>query len=142
LARQIHCEIFRDGARFGYRVHFCDSDHFHYISSSCEGLERALEAHDGHQERNWERPGPFAAADVVLVSDEYKPESVGWRMKQQEIQDPRKTPFRRQALGTRRSALVMPSACSFRWCSDLRSTCIFEWKSQAIQDANCSGKRR
>jgi hypothetical protein len=95
VARKTHCEIFRDGERFGYRVRFYDSDHFHYISSSYEGPERALEAHDKHQERIWEQTRPFAAADVLLVSDEYKPESVGWRMKQQEIQKPLTTPFSR-----------------------------------------------
>jgi hypothetical protein len=58
-------------------------------------LERALESHDGHQERVCEQAGPSADADVVLVSDEYKPDSVGWRMEQQEIQGRRKSPFRR-----------------------------------------------
>jgi hypothetical protein len=52
------------------------------------------ESHDGHQERIWEQPGPSTAADVVLVSDEYQPDSVGWRMEQQEIQGPRKSQFR------------------------------------------------
>jgi hypothetical protein len=32
---------------------------------------------------------------VVLVSDEYKPDSVGWRMERWEIQVPRKSLFRR-----------------------------------------------
>jgi len=39
--------------------------------------------------------GGSAAADVVLVSHEYKPETVGWRMERQEIEGPRKTLFRR-----------------------------------------------
>jgi hypothetical protein len=45
---------------------------------------------------SWSNP-PSWSADVVLVSDEYKPESVGWRMEQQESQGPRKSSFRRCA---------------------------------------------
>jgi hypothetical protein len=48
-----------------------------------------------HQEHVWEQPVPSADTDVVLVSDEYKPESVSRRMEQQEIRGPRKNPFRR-----------------------------------------------
>ena len=47
------------------------------MSSSYDSLEGALESHDVHQERAWEQPGPSESADVVLVSDEYKPDSVG-----------------------------------------------------------------
>jgi hypothetical protein len=32
---------------------------------------------------------------VLLVSDEYQPDSVGWRMEQQEIEGPGKSPFQR-----------------------------------------------
>jgi hypothetical protein len=49
------------------------------------------ESHDGHQERLW----PSAFAYVVLMSDEYKLDSVGWRMERCEIQELRKSLFRR-----------------------------------------------
>jgi hypothetical protein len=68
----------------------------HCTSPSYESLERALESHDGHQEPVWEQTrGHLRLADVVLVSDEYKPDSVGWRMEQQEINGRRRSPFRR-----------------------------------------------
>jgi hypothetical protein len=92
LARKIHCAISRDGERFGYRVRFCYSDQFHFVSSSYESLARTLKRQDGHRERVWRQPGPSAAADIVLVSDEYKPDSVGWRMEQPEIQGSRADP--------------------------------------------------
>ena len=47
------------------------------------------------------QPGPVAAADVALASDEYKPESVSWRMEQQEIRGPRRSPFRAKRRGER-----------------------------------------
>ena|SRR5215831_13777904 len=73
-------------------VRFHDSVRFHPLSSSWRfrsgspRLERALESHDGHQERIWVQPEPAPAADAAVVSDECEPESVGWRMEQQEIQ--------------------------------------------------------
>jgi hypothetical protein len=62
MARKIHCEIFHDGEHFRFR--FRDSGRFHYVSCSYESLEV------------WEQSGPSAAADVLLVSDEYQPDSV------------------------------------------------------------------
>ena len=51
MARKLHGEIYRDGERFGYRVRFHDADHFHYVAPRYESLQRALETHDGQQER-------------------------------------------------------------------------------------------
>jgi hypothetical protein len=86
-ARKIHCEIFRKGERFGYRVRFHDAKTFHYVIGDFESLKWALEVHDPHNERIWEEPGPGDATDVVLKSDEYKPGSVGWQWSKRRSRD-------------------------------------------------------
>jgi hypothetical protein len=92
-ARKIHCEIFRE--RFGYRVRFHDAERFSLHVSPLSEPGARTQGSRRHQERVWELPGPSAASDVALVSEEYKLDSAGWRMKQHEIQGARKSPFRR-----------------------------------------------
>jgi hypothetical protein len=94
--RKIHCEIFRQGDRVGYRVRFHDADTFHYVTGDFESLQWALDVHDPHSERIWEQPAHTDAAGVVLKSDEYKPGTVGWRTEQEEVSGPRRSPAQRR----------------------------------------------
>ena len=73
--------IFRnpETGRYGYKVRFVNTEHFHKIWDTCETLPDALSACDPHQECIWDEPDGVDAS-ILMISRAYREGSVAWRM--------------------------------------------------------------
>ena len=79
-SRKIVQVIFRSERGFGHKTRFADSADYHY-QGSASTLEMALLIADPQRERLWLQPKtPAPAEEVLLVSYEYRPGTVGERM--------------------------------------------------------------
>jgi hypothetical protein len=63
---------------FGYSYHF-PGEKPHYVINTCATLQQALSGCDSHLEHIWKEPDA-SDPNVVMVSRDYKPGTVMWRM--------------------------------------------------------------
>ena len=77
-SRKIVQVIFQSERGFGHKTRFADSAQYHY-EGSANTLEMALLIADPQRERVWLQPKTLAG-EVLLVSYDYRPGTVGERM--------------------------------------------------------------